>query len=79
MKSITTTPPMLRSLSWRAISTAASQLVHNTVSRALADRVNEPELTSMTVSASVGSMITYPPEGSSTRGLRASRMAVLTR
>ena len=29
-----------------------------TVSRALADRVNEPEFTSITVSASVGSIIT---------------------
>ena len=57
MKSTITTPPMLRSFSWRAISTAASQLVHSTVSRALAERVNEPELTSITVSASVGSMM----------------------
>ena len=49
---------MLRSFSWRAISIAASQLVHNTVSRAFAERVKEPELTSITVRASVGSMIT---------------------
>ena len=58
MKSMMITPPMLRSLSCRAISIAASQLVYRTVSRALADRVKEPEFTSITVSASVGSMIT---------------------
>ena len=58
MKSMITTPPMLRSFSWRPISTAASQLVQSTVSRELAERVKEPELTSMTVSASVGSIIT---------------------
>ena len=49
---------MLRSFSWRPISTAASQLVQSTVSRELAERVKEPELTSMTVRASVGSIIT---------------------
>ena len=58
MKSTITTPPILRSRSWRAISTAASQLVQSTVSRALAERVKEPEFTSITVRASVGSMIT---------------------
>jgi hypothetical protein len=45
----------------------------------VAERVKEPEFTSITVRASVGSMITYPPEGRSTRGLRASRIAAFTR
>ena len=36
---------MLRSLNWRAISGGgASQFVHSTVSRAVAERVKEPEV-----------------------------------
>ncbi len=64
------TPAILRRRNCRAISVAASQLVQRTVSRAVADRVNDPELTSITVRASVRSMMIYPPEGRSTRGFQ---------
>jgi len=55
MKSMTMMPPMSRSRSWRTTSSAASRLVLVIVSsnRAPLPRpMNEPELTSMTVSAS---------------------------
>ena len=59
MKSIIITPPIFLNFNCLAISTAASQLVHRTVSRELAERVKEPELTSITVKASVGSIIMF--------------------
>jgi len=43
-------------------------LVHKTVCLELADLVNDPEFTSITVRASVGSIMIYPPEGRSTLG-----------
>ena len=55
MKSMTMMPPMSRSRSWRTTSSAASRFVLVIVSsrRACLPRpMNEPELTSMTVSAS---------------------------
>ena len=55
MKSMTMIPPMSRSRSWLTTSSAASRLVLVIVSSsraALPRPVNEPELTSMTVSAS---------------------------
>ena len=55
MKSMTMIPPMSRSRSWRTTSSAASRFVLVIVSssRACLPRpTNEPELTSMTVSAS---------------------------
>ena len=58
IKSTIITPAIFRIRSCLAISVAASQFVHNTVSLAVAERVNEPELTSTTVKASVGSIIT---------------------
>src|ERR687898_20270 len=70
MKSTTMMPPMSRSRSWRAISTAASRLFLNTVSSRLERPTFLPVLTSMTVSASVRSMMSDPPEGSHT--LRSS-------
>ena len=51
------TPPIFLSFSCLAISIPASQFVQSTVSRALAERVKEPEFTSITVSASVGSIM----------------------
>ena len=55
MKSMTMMPPMSRSRSWRTTSSAASRLVLVIVSSSRAVLplpVNEPVLTSMTVSAS---------------------------
>ena len=55
MKSMTMMPPMSRSRSWRTTSSAASKLVFVIVSSKRADLplpVNDPVLTSMTVSAS---------------------------
>src|SRR5690606_1268937 len=70
MKSTTMMPPTSRSRSWRAISSAASRLFLNTVSSRLEVPTFLPVLTSMTVSASVCSMMSDPPEGSHT--LRSS-------
>ena len=55
MKSMTMMPPMSRSRSWRTTSSAASRFVLVIVSSSRADLplpVNEPVLTSITVSAS---------------------------
>jgi hypothetical protein len=55
MKSMTMIPPMSRRRSWLTTSSAASRLVRVIVSSSRAARplpVNEPVLTSMTVSAS---------------------------
>ena len=57
IKSTTITPPIFLNFICLEISTAASQLVHKTVCRELADLVNDPEFTSITVRASVGSII----------------------
>ena len=54
MKSMTTSPAMSRSRSWRAISCAASRLVMNAVCSILCSRVERPELMSIETSASVG-------------------------
>ena len=53
MKSMTIRPARSRSLSWRAISSAASRLVLSAVSSIENSRVDLPELTSMATSASV--------------------------
>src|SRR4029453_5491873 len=71
MKSTTMMPPMSRRRSWRAISTAASRLFLNPVSSRLERPTFLPVLTSMTVSASVRSMISDPPDGSQTLRSRA--------
>ena len=71
-KSMTMIPPMSRSRSWRAISSAASRLFSKTVSSRLEEPTFLPVLTSMTVSASVRSMMSEPPEGSQT--LRSSAL-----
>ena len=57
MKSMTMMPPMSRSRSCRAISSAASRLLRNTVSSRFDVPTFLPVLTSITVSASVCSMI----------------------
>ena len=72
MKSMTMMPPMSRSRSWRAISSAASRLLRKTVSSRFDVPTFLPVLTSMTVSASVCSMISEPPDGSHT--LRSSAL-----
>ena len=72
MKSTTMIPPTSRSRSCRAISTAASRLFLNTVSSRLDRPTFLPVFTSMTVSASVCSMISEPPDGSHT--LRSSAL-----
>src|SRR4051794_23265056 len=72
MKSMTTMPPMSRNRSWRATSTAASRLLRNTVSSRLDVPTFLPVLTSMTVSASVCSMMSDPPDGNHT--LRSSAL-----
>ena len=56
MKSITISPAMSRSRSWRAISAAASRLVWVAVCSILCSRVERPELMSIDTSASVGLM-----------------------
>ena len=59
MKSMTMIPPMSRSRSWRTTSSAASRLVLVIVSSSRAPLprpVNEPELMSITVIASVYSI-----------------------
>jgi len=66
MKSITSRPPASRMRAWRAISTAASQLVLNAVSSMSLPLVAFDEFTSIAVSASVWSMTIEPPEGSRT-------------
>ncbi len=63
MKSQTMMPPMSRRRTWRAISLAASTLVRTIVSSRFLPPVNLPELTSMTVSASVDSITIEPPDG----------------
>src|SRR5580700_147315 len=72
MKSITMMPPMSRSRSWRATSSAASRLLRNTVSSRFVLPTFLPVLTSITVRASVRSMISEPPEGNHT--LRSSAL-----
>ena len=71
MKSMTMIPPMSRSRSWRATSSAASRLLAKTVSSRLERPTFLAVLTSMTVSASVRSMMIEPPEGSHTLRSRA--------
>ena len=66
MKSITTNPPISRRRNWRAISSAASQLVVVAVSSMSAPLVARAELISIETSASVGSITIEPPEGSLT-------------
>ena len=66
MKSMTMIPPMSRNRSCLAISSADSMLLWKTVSSRLDEPTFLPVLTSMTVSASVCSMISEPPEGSHT-------------
>ena len=56
MKSMTISPARSRSLSWRAISSAASRLVLSAVSSIVRSLVARPELTSIATSASVGLM-----------------------
>ena len=74
MKSTTIMPPRSRSRIWRTISSAASRLLRVTVSSRLPPApVNLPVLTSMTVIASVRSMISVPPDGSHT--FRSSALA----
>ena len=63
MKSITMSPPMSRSRSCRAISSAASRLVWNAVCSMSEPRVARAELMSTDTSASVWSMTMEPPEG----------------
>jgi hypothetical protein len=53
MKSMTMSPARSRSLSWRAISLAASRFVLSAVSSIENSRVDLPEFTSMATSASV--------------------------
>ena len=72
-KSITIIPPMSRSRSWRATSSAASRLLARTVSSRLDLPTFLPVLTSITVSASVCSMTSDPPEASHTFGSRVLR------
>ena len=72
MKSMTMMPPMSRRRSWRATSSAASRLLRKTVSSRLVLPTFLPVFTSITVSASVRSMISEPPEGSQT--LRSSAL-----
>ena len=71
MKSMTMIPPMSRRRSWRATSSAASRLLRKTVSSRLVEPTFLPVLTSMTVRASVRSMISEPPEGRKTLRSRA--------
>ena len=71
MKSITTSPPMSRRRSCRAISSAASKFVLSAVSSMSAPRVAREELMSIEISASVGSITTDPPEGSLTSRSKA--------
>ncbi len=68
---ITISPPMSRSRSWRAISSAASRLVLSAVSSMSAPLVARAELMSMETSASVWSMTIDPPEGRRTVWLKA--------
>ena len=72
MKSMTMIPPMSRSRSCLAISSAASMLLWKTVSSRFDLPTFLPVLTSITVSASVCSMISDPPDGSHT--LRSSAL-----
>ena len=72
MKSMTMMPPMSRSRSCRATSSAASRLLRKTVSSRLDVPTFLPVFTSMTVSASVCSMMSEPPDGSHT--LRSSAL-----
>ena len=72
MKSMTMMPPMSRSRSCLAISSAASMLLWKTVSSRFDVPTFLPVLTSITVSASVCSMISEPPDGSHT--LRSSAL-----
>ena len=72
MKSITMMPPMSRRRSCLAISSAASMLLWNTVASRFDVPTFLPVFTSITVSASVCSMISEPPDGSHT--LRSSAL-----
>ena len=71
MKSITMIPPMSRRRSWRATSSAASRLLTKTVSSRLERPTFLAVFTSITVNASVRSMMIDPPEGSHTLRSRA--------
>ena len=71
MKSMTMIPPMSRRRSWRAISSAASRLLRNTVSSRFEVPTFLPVFTSITVSASVRSMMIDPPDGNQTFRSRA--------
>ena len=74
MKSITMMPPMSRSRSCRTISSAASRLLLVTVASRLPPvPVNLPVLTSITVIASVRSMIKRPAGGQKHLALQAFR------
>ena len=63
MKSMTTRPPMSRSRSWRATSSAASRLVLWAVSSMSLPLVARAELMSIATSASVWSITREPPDG----------------
>ena len=76
MKSITMIPPKSRSRTCRAISRAASRLVRRIVFSGSCLPVYRPVFTSIDTSASVGSMIRYPPVGRSTRLSNSSRISV---
>ncbi|MNT57979.1 hypothetical protein D3C72_1953890 [compost metagenome] len=71
MKSMTIKPPKSRRRSWRATSSAASQLVLKAVVSMSEPRVARAELTSTETSASVWSMTMAPPDGSGTVRLYA--------
>ena len=72
MKSMTMMPPMSRSRSSRAIASAASRLFRYTVSSRFDVPTFLPVFTSITVSASVRSITSDPPDGSHT--LRSSAL-----
>ena len=79
MKSITIIPPISRKRNWRAISSAASRLLWNTVSSRLDLPTFFPVFTSITVSASVCSIMSEPPEGNHTLRSSALRNCSCTR
>ena len=66
MKSITTIPPISLKRNCLAISSAASRLFSNTVCSRLSLPTNFPVFTSITVKASVLSIIKCPPDGNHT-------------
>ena len=76
MKSMTMRPPASRMRNWRAISTAASQLVLNAVSSMSLPLVALAELMSIAVRASVWSITIEPPEGRRTVRSKACSICV---